>query len=70
MFTQVHFEFLWSGKELRCDVIASIDVIAKVEYEATRSLQILSLDANLGAKLQEKTPNRKSKRVSSRRGIF
>lgn len=35
---QVDFEFLWAGAELRCDVVASVDAVVLVEFEATRPL--------------------------------
>lgn len=61
---QVDFQFIWRGSELRCDVIASIDVVVAVEFEATRSLQILSLTANApGTELQAKTPNKNKRNV-------
>lgn len=41
----VDFYFQWLGSELRCDVIASVDVMVLVEFEATRSLQLLTLSA-------------------------
>lgn len=60
---QVDFQFIWRGSELRCDVIASVDVMVAVEFEATRSLQILSLTANAGTELQAKTPNTHKRNV-------
>jgi len=42
---QVDFEFLWEGAELRCDVVASVDAVVLVEFEATRPLLLAIGDA-------------------------
>lgn len=51
----VDFYFQWLGNELRCDVIASVDVMVLVEFEATRSLQILSLSSGSAEKGEKST---------------
>jgi hypothetical protein len=38
---QVDFHFLWKGSELRCDVVASVDAVVRVEFEATRTSYLL-----------------------------
>jgi hypothetical protein len=35
---QVDFSFEWRGAELRCDVVASVDAVVLVEFDATRPL--------------------------------
>lgn len=40
---QATFEFLWRGSELRCDVEATVHVVVRVTYQATRDLSLLEL---------------------------
>jgi len=42
---QIDFQFEWRGKQLRCDVIAQVDAMVRVEFEATAPL-LLSASSN------------------------
>jgi len=43
---QVDFEFEWRGTDLRCDVVADIDALVRVEFEATEPLLLAAASSN------------------------
>lgn len=43
---EVIFSFLWLGSQLRCDVEASVHIVVRVEYQATRDLGLLEMPPN------------------------
>ena len=47
---QVDWQFEWRGKQLRCDVVAQVDAMVIVEFEATQPLLLsASIDGQSGA---------------------
>ena len=46
--SQLDFQFEWRGKQLRCDVVAQVDAMVRVEFAATSPL-LLSATASLDA---------------------
>lgn len=61
---QVDFSFTWEGGQLRCDVVATVEVVVQVEFQATRPL-LLSVGSAKGAELQQTDTADNAVRMSS-----
>lgn len=49
---RVDFRFEWRGKELRCDVVAQVDAMIRVEFEATASLLLSASSSRFSHKVR------------------